>query len=69
MNSQTDRKLSAQLAGRDLGFRASAHKLYELLLKPAQAQLRGKTNLVIAPDDKLWELPFQALLSGRTLRD
>src|SRR5262245_20748030 len=52
-----------RLAGRDLGFRASAHKLYDLLLKPAQALLRGKSSLVIAPDDKLWELPFQALLS------
>ncbi len=53
-----------QLAGRDLGFRASAVKLYQLLLKPAEAQLRGKTNLVIAPDDTLWDLPFQALLTG-----
>jgi CHAT domain-containing protein len=52
----------AQLAGRDLGFRASARKLYDLLLKPAQSLLRGKSSLVIAPDDKLWELPFQALL-------
>ncbi len=53
-----------QLAGRDLGFRASARGLYQLLLKPAQEQLRGKTNLVVVPDDKLWELPFQALLAG-----
>lgn len=53
-----------QLAGRDLGFRASAGRLYELLLKPAQAQLRGKNNLVIAPDNALWDLPFQALLNG-----
>lgn len=53
-----------QLASRDLGFRAAALKLYDLLLKPAQSQLRGKTNLIIAPDDKLWELPFQALLVG-----
>jgi CHAT domain-containing protein len=53
-----------QLASRDLGFRATAGKLYELLLKPAQAQLRGKTTLVISPDDKLWDLPFQALLAG-----
>jgi CHAT domain-containing protein/tetratricopeptide (TPR) repeat protein len=52
-----------QLAGRDLGFRTSAHKLYDLLLKPAQGILRGKSSLVIAPDDKLWELPFQALLA------
>lgn len=53
-----------QLAGRDLGFRASASRLYELLLKPAEAQLRGKTNLVIVPDNTLWDLPFQALLNG-----
>ena len=53
-----------QLAGRDLGFRASAVKLYERLLKPAAAQLRGKTNLVIAPDATLWNLPFQALMTS-----
>jgi CHAT domain-containing protein/Tfp pilus assembly protein PilF/ketosteroid isomerase-like protein len=53
-----------QLAGGDLGFRASAIKLYERLLKPAEAQLRGKTTLVIAPDGALWDLPFQALLTG-----
>jgi CHAT domain-containing protein/Tfp pilus assembly protein PilF len=63
LDKQTD-FFRRQLAGRDLGFRASAAKLYELLLKPADAQLRGKTNLVIAPDDKLWDLPFQALLTG-----
>ena len=53
-----------QLAGRDLGFRPTARALYGLLLKPAEAQLRGKTNLVIAPDAGLWDLPFQALLTG-----
>ena len=53
-----------QLASRDLGFRSSAAKLYELLLKPAQAQLRGKTNIVIAPDSNLWDMPFQALVNG-----
>ena len=53
-----------KLAGRDLGFRPSAAKLYELLLKPAEAQLRGKTNLIIVPDNTLWDMPFQALLTG-----
>ncbi len=53
-----------QLAGRDLGFRPAALKLYELLLKPAEAQLNGKTNLIIAPDNSLWDLPFQALMAG-----
>jgi CHAT domain-containing protein len=55
--------LRQQLAGRDLGFRAASRQLYQLLLKPAQAQLQGKTRLVIVPDNKLWELPFQALLA------
>ena len=53
-----------QLAARDLGFRASAAKLFDLFLKPAQAQLRGKTNVVIAPDSNLWDLPFQALVNN-----
>lgn len=53
-----------QLATRDLGFRVSASKLYDLLLKPAQSQLRSKTNVVIAPDSNLWDLPFQALLNN-----
>ncbi len=53
-----------QLANRDLGFRTSAVKLYDLFLKPAQAQLRGKTNVVIAPDSSLWDMPFQTLVNG-----
>ncbi|HEU4511261.1 MAG TPA: CHAT domain-containing tetratricopeptide repeat protein, partial [Pyrinomonadaceae bacterium] len=53
-----------QLAGRDLGFRISAGKLYDVLVKPAEAQLRGKTNLIISPDNTLWDLPFQALVAG-----
>jgi CHAT domain-containing protein/Tfp pilus assembly protein PilF len=51
------------LARRDLGFRIPAHKLYDLLLKPAEALLHGKSQLVIVPDDTLWDLPFQALLA------
>jgi CHAT domain-containing protein len=53
-----------QLASRDLGFRNSAVKLYDMFLKPAQDQLRGKTNIVIAPDSNLWDLPFQALVNS-----
>jgi CHAT domain-containing protein len=58
-----------QLAGRDLGFHATASQLYRLLLRPARAQIAAKTNLIIVPDDKLWELPFQALVTegGRYL--
>ncbi|HEX6733075.1 MAG TPA: CHAT domain-containing protein, partial [Pyrinomonadaceae bacterium] len=50
-----------QLARRDLTFRATASKLYDLLLRPALAELRGKRTLVIVPDGVLWELPFQTL--------
>jgi CHAT domain-containing protein/Tfp pilus assembly protein PilF len=52
------------LATHNLVFRASATRLYDLLLKPAQAVLQGKTRLVIVPDQTLWELPFQALQAG-----
>jgi len=50
-----------QLAEHDLDFHQSALKLYELLLKPAQGALLGKNNVVIVPDQALWQLPFQAL--------
>jgi CHAT domain-containing protein len=55
-----------QLAQRDLVFQESARALYDLLLKPARAQLQGKTALVIVPDSALWELPFQALQPAPT---
>ena len=58
-----------QLAKRDLTFRQAASRLYDVLVKPAQAELKGKQTLVIVPDGALWELPFQALQdsSGRYL--
>ncbi|HEX8118505.1 MAG TPA: CHAT domain-containing tetratricopeptide repeat protein, partial [Pyrinomonadaceae bacterium] len=50
-----------QLAQGDLLFSRNARELYDLLLKPAEGELKDKRRLVIVPDDKLWELPFQAL--------
>ncbi|HET8676985.1 MAG TPA: CHAT domain-containing tetratricopeptide repeat protein, partial [Blastocatellia bacterium] len=50
------------LATRDPAWRKPARELFDLLLKPAAAQLQGKTSIVIVPDDRLWELPFQALM-------
>jgi CHAT domain-containing protein len=50
-----------QLAGRDLLYRKTAVELYELLLGPARALLKGKRMLTIVPDGMLWEMPFQAL--------
>jgi CHAT domain-containing protein/predicted negative regulator of RcsB-dependent stress response len=49
------------LSTSDNSFSKPAHELYGLLVKPAAAQLRGKTRLLIVPDGALWELPFQAL--------
>jgi CHAT domain-containing protein/tetratricopeptide (TPR) repeat protein len=58
-----------QLADRDLRFRATASQLYQLVLGPARGYLKGKEKLIVVPDDVLWDLPFQALLSptGRYL--
>jgi CHAT domain-containing protein len=56
------REFRDQMAGRQLGFQASASRLYNLLLQPAAAQLKNKTALIIVPNDVLWNLPFQALL-------
>jgi CHAT domain-containing protein/Tfp pilus assembly protein PilF len=52
------------LASGSPGFRQPASELYDLLLKPAAAQLQGRTSLVIVPDGALWELPFQTLQPG-----
>lgn len=50
-----------QLAQGDLLFGRNARELYDLLLAPAEDELRGRRRLIVVPDDKLWELPFQAL--------
>jgi len=55
-------KYQSALAAGSLDIRKQACELYDLLLMPAQAQLAGKTNLVIVPDGPLWDLPFQALM-------
>jgi CHAT domain-containing protein/Tfp pilus assembly protein PilF len=57
-------KFRETLAQGGPGFRQPARELYDLLLKPAAAQLQGKTSLIIVPDGALWELPFQALLAA-----
>ncbi len=54
-------KFRRRLANHDLDYADSAAELYNLVIKPAQAQLQGRNNLVIVPDDVLWDLPFQAL--------
>ncbi len=55
-----------QLGSRDLAFRAPARSLYDLLLGPAAAEIRGKRTLCIVPNGPLWDLPFQALQPSAT---
>lgn len=64
LDSQVE-ELQRLLATRNLDFRAAAVRLYDSLLKPAQSVLQGKTQLVIVPEERLWELPFQALHDGK----
>jgi CHAT domain-containing protein len=52
-----------RMENRDYDFQALSKELYQLLLKPAQKQLENKTNLIISPDNVLWDLPFQTLLT------
>jgi CHAT domain-containing protein len=50
-----------KLAKGSLDFQRESRNLYDLLIKPAETQLAGKTNLIIVPDGPLWDMPFQAL--------
>jgi CHAT domain-containing protein/uncharacterized protein HemY len=53
-----------RVAERDLAVKQLAARLYDLLIKPAEQQLKGVRKLCIVPDGALWELPFQALHAG-----
>ncbi len=53
--------LSQLLLNRDQAFRPLARELYDLLVKPADDQLAGKTKFVIIPEGNLWRLPFEVL--------
>jgi CHAT domain-containing protein/tetratricopeptide (TPR) repeat protein len=58
------RSFRRRVAERDLAVKQPAARLYDLLLKPAERQLRGVRKLCVVPDGALWELPFQALHTG-----
>lgn len=46
------------------GFRQPGERLYEILVKPAEQELQGKSTVCIVPDGLLWDMPFQALQDG-----
>lgn len=51
----------------------SASRLYQTLMAPAERELSGKANLLVAPDRGLYYIPFEALLTepgkDRSYRD
>ncbi|HEY6803657.1 MAG TPA: tetratricopeptide repeat protein [Pyrinomonadaceae bacterium] len=55
------REFEHQLESRGPEFSHASRELYDLLLKPADAQLLLKTKLIVVPDGVLWRLPFEAL--------
>jgi CHAT domain-containing protein/tetratricopeptide (TPR) repeat protein len=59
----TDRcdRLVSLLSDPNHPFKRDAMELYDLILRPAEAQLQGKQLLYVSPDGPLWRIPFQAL--------
>jgi CHAT domain-containing protein len=49
------------MISRDNTFKQPARELYDLLIKPAEPQVKNKTSLVIVPDGLLWRVPFEVL--------
>lgn len=62
--SQRVKAFRSQIADNTLAFKDQSRRLYDLLVQPAQQLLEGKKRICIVPAGDLWELPFQALLSG-----
>ena len=46
-------------------WQGEARRLYQALLAPVEARLRGKSQLIICPDRGLWDVPF-AVLTDKT---
>lgn len=53
-----------RLANRHPGFASIARELYATLIGPAEQQLKDVKTICIVPDGFLWNLPFQALMTG-----
>ncbi len=47
------------VAERMPGYEGMSHKMYDLLVKPAERELRTKTTICIIPDGSLWRCPFR----------
>lgn len=47
---------------RDLGYADDARRLYDLLLRPVEAELRCCRRVCVIPDGVLWRLPFHVFV-------
>lgn len=54
----------ARVDGGEAALLKSSRALYETLVGPAEARLKGAKTVLIVPDGSLFELPFEALLAG-----
>jgi CHAT domain-containing protein len=54
-------RLHGRLSQKDIDYSKPSRDLYDLLIGPARADLKNKTNLIVVPDGVLWQVPFQAL--------
>ncbi len=46
-----------------LNYPTASREFYDLLLKPAEPQIQGRSAICVIPDGVLWDAPFQAALS------
>jgi CHAT domain-containing protein len=58
------KRFRQQIENKSFNVAKLSGELYELLLKPAEQQIKNKSSLIIVPENILWDLPFQALQSS-----
>jgi CHAT domain-containing protein len=58
------KRFRQQIENKSFNMAKLSGELYELLLKPAEQQIKNKSSLIIVPENILWDLPFQALQSS-----
>jgi len=57
------RRFTRSIEQRDAKYPAHARRLYDLLLQPVIGADPARTTLCVIPDDDLWMVPFQALVT------
>lgn len=53
-----------QISERDLRYRQTARKLFDLLLRPVERSLKAARAITIIPDGDLWRVPFPSLIAA-----